>query len=143
VSAAATAAADHGVNAEPARARQAHRFDDRKAQIRHVWDEIQGALIGVAASRIANTLADVVPGFRSHFGAGRPDMAARGGASNGNGVQGEGDYQAARRYEADVGNFVRSANIERAARAAAPQNEDEARELADAEAAARQRAKPS
>ena len=128
-----------GVNAEPARARQAHRFDDRKAQIRHVWDEIQGALIGVATSRIANTLVDVVPGFRSHFGAGR----TRASASNGNGVQGEGDYQAARRYEADVGNFVRSANIERAARAAAPQNEDEARELAEAEAAGRRRAKPS
>src|SRR4029077_4700093 len=103
----------------------------------------QGALIGVATSRIANTLVDVVPGFRSHFGAGRPGTAARGGASNGNGVQGEGDYEAARRYEADVGNFVRSANIERAARAAAPQSEDEARELADAEAAGRQRAKPS
>jgi hypothetical protein len=132
-----------GVNAEPARARQAPRLDDRKAQIRHVWDEIQGALIGVATSRIANTLVDVVPGFRSHFGAGRPGMAARGGASNGHGVQGEGDYEAARRYEADVGHFVRSANIERAARAAAPQNEDEARELAEAEAAGRQRAKPS
>ena len=128
-----------GVYSEPARARPAHRLDDRKAQIRHVWDEIQGALIGAATSRIANTLVDVVPGFRSHFGAGR----ARASASNGNGVQGEGDYQAARRYEADVGNFVRSANIERAARAAAPQNEDEARELAEAEAAGRQRAKPS
>jgi hypothetical protein len=92
----------------------------------------------VATSRIANTLAHVVPGFRSHFGAGRAGTAARGGASNGNGVHGEGDYQAARRYGAD-----RSANIERPARAAAPQNEDEARELADAEAAARQRAKPS
>jgi len=35
-------------------------------------------------------------------------------------VQGEGDYEAARRYDSSVHKFVQRADIERAARAAAP-----------------------
>ena len=92
----------HPVNADRPALRPAP-LDDRKAQIRHVWDEIQGALIGVATSRIANTLVDVVPGFGRisardgrHGGAEalRMATACRVKATT-----------AARRYEADVGNF--------------------------------------
>ncbi len=124
--------------------REPRRLDGHRMQLRQVWDDIQGALIAAATSKITDTLTGAVPGFRSRYGPPRSGATGRGGAaSNGNGVQGEGDYEAARRYQADVGSFVRSANIERAARAAAPRTEDEARELAEAEAAGRQRAKPS
>jgi hypothetical protein len=37
-------------------------------------------------------------------------------------LQGEGDYEAARRYDSGVRKFVRGTDIERAARAAAPKN---------------------
>lgn len=135
---------EHRLSAGAAVGREPRRLDGRRLQLRQVWDDIQGALIAAATSKIADSLAGAVPGFRDRLGPRRPGATARrSAASNGNGVQGEGDYEAARRYQADVGNFVRSANIERAARAAAPQNEDEARELAEAEAAGRQRAKPS
>jgi bacterioferritin len=52
-------------------------------------------------------------------------------------VQGEGDYDATRRYLKDVEKFVHTADIERAARAAAPRNPREAAEMAAAEAAGR------
>jgi hypothetical protein len=48
-------------------------------------------------------------------------------------VHGEGDYQAAREYRRDVERFVGSADIERAAREAAPRDEAEAAELEAAE----------
>jgi bacterioferritin len=53
-------------------------------------------------------------------------------------LQGEGDYQAARRYDSNVHKFVQHADIERAARAAAPRNKREAHEMAAAEAIGRQ-----
>ena len=53
-------------------------------------------------------------------------------------LQGEGDYEAARRYDRNVRKFVQSADIERAARAAAPRNKREAQEMAAAEAIGRQ-----
>jgi bacterioferritin len=53
-------------------------------------------------------------------------------------AQGEGDYEAARRYDSDTRKFVRRADIERAARAAAPKNKREAEEMAAAEAIGRQ-----
>ena len=52
-------------------------------------------------------------------------------------AQGEGDYEAARRYDSDVHKFVRHADTERAARAAAPRNKREAEEMAAAEAVGR------
>src|SRR5580704_15552798 len=52
-------------------------------------------------------------------------------------IQGEGDYDATRRYLKDVEKFVHTADIERAARAAAPRNPREAAEMAAAEAAGR------
>jgi hypothetical protein len=134
--------AQYRLSAEPAIGREPRKVEARRMQLRQVWDEIQGALIAAATSKITESLAGAVP----RFGTRRRGTSARGGSAsngNGNGVQGEGDYEAARRYQTDVGNFVRAANIERAARAAAPQDEDEARELAEAEAAGRRRAKPS
>jgi bacterioferritin len=53
-------------------------------------------------------------------------------------LQGEGDYEAARRYDSNTGKFVRRAGIERVARAAAPKNKREAQEMAAAEAVGRQ-----
>ncbi|HUA90592.1 MAG TPA: ferritin-like domain-containing protein [Steroidobacteraceae bacterium] len=58
-----------------------------------------------------------------------------------NRIQGEGDYDATRRYLRDVEKFVHTADIEGAARAAAPRNAREAREMAAAEAEGRRHAK--
>ena len=53
-------------------------------------------------------------------------------------LQGEGDYEAARRYDSDVRKFVQHADIERTARAAGSRNKREAQEMAAAEAIGRQ-----
>ncbi|HXO64229.1 MAG TPA: ferritin-like domain-containing protein [Steroidobacteraceae bacterium] len=53
-------------------------------------------------------------------------------------LQGEGDYEAARRYDIGVRKFVQHADVGRAARAAAPRNKREAQEMAAAEAIGRQ-----
>jgi hypothetical protein len=56
-------------------------------------------------------------------------------------VQGEGDYEAARRYREEVGKFVKSADIDKAAHDAAPQSPDEQREMTEAERAGRSHSK--
>jgi hypothetical protein len=38
--------------------------NDRKGRALRVWDDIQHALVGVVAAKVANTLAEVVPGFK-------------------------------------------------------------------------------
>lgn len=48
-------------------------------------------------------------------------------------VQGEGDYEAARRYREDVKDFVDKADIDKAAHEAAPKSPDEQREMSEAE----------
>lgn len=53
----------------------------------------------------------------------------------GDGLQGEGNHDAARRHRASAEKFVRSGAVEPAAREAAPHNVDEAREMRDAERA--------
>ncbi len=53
-------------------------------------------------------------------------------------VQGEGDYEAARRFDSDERKFVQRTDVGRVARAAAPKNEREAQEMATAEAVGRQ-----
>jgi hypothetical protein len=96
----------------------------------------------VAVSRATGALAEWVPGFKEHLGRGaRAERAARSG--NGNGLQGEGNYQAARRYRAGAERFVRSADVAAAAKRAAPRDESEAEELEAAEDKGRARAKPS
>jgi bacterioferritin len=53
-------------------------------------------------------------------------------------LQGEGDYEAARRYDSGVRKFVQRVDVERAARGAAPKNKREAEEMAAAEAIGRE-----
>jgi len=48
-------------------------------------------------------------------------------------VQGEGDYEAARRHRESVESFVKSGKVEQAAHDAAPKTKREADELSDAE----------
>lgn len=53
-------------------------------------------------------------------------------------LQGEGDYEAARRYDGAVRKFVAHTDTERAGRAAAPRNKREAQQMAAAEAIGRE-----
>jgi len=123
--------------AAPHQPRDAHAREEppRQRPILQAWENIRGALVGVAASKVADTLSEVVPGFREHL--------ARGTGAGGNGVQGEGDYRAARRCRNAAENLAHTADVERAARRAAPRTEAESVELAEAEAIGRARAKPS
>ena len=56
-------------------------------------------------------------------------------------IQGEGDYEGARRYRHGVENYVKTADIDRAAREAEPDSADEARELEEAEEIGKSHAK--
>jgi hypothetical protein len=56
-------------------------------------------------------------------------------------LQGEGDYEAARRYREGVTDFVSTENVEQVAREAAPASAKEARDLALAEDRGRDRSK--
>jgi hypothetical protein len=56
-------------------------------------------------------------------------------------VQGEGDYEAARRYRKDVKDFVDKGDIEQAAHEAAPKSPDEQREMDQAERIGKSRSK--
>lgn len=56
-------------------------------------------------------------------------------------IQGEGDYEAARRYRQDVKEFVDKADIDKAAREAAPKSSDEHREMDQAERIGRSHSK--
>ena len=56
-------------------------------------------------------------------------------------IQGEGDYRAAREYREDVQQFLQHADVEKAARDAAPRDRSEARELERAEAQGRSHAR--
>jgi hypothetical protein len=60
---------------------------------------------------------------------------------NDNKVQGEGDYEAARRYRERTDEFVENNDIEEAALKAAPRTPQEAADLQAAEAAGKKRAK--
>jgi len=56
-------------------------------------------------------------------------------------IQGEGDYRSAREYREDVQQFLQHADVEKAARDAAPRDRREARELERAEAQGRSHAR--
>jgi len=56
-------------------------------------------------------------------------------------VQGEGNYEAAREFNEAERKFVQSGKVDAAARAAAPKDDAEGRELLDAEQKAKSRAK--
>ena len=55
-------------------------------------------------------------------------------------VQGEGDYAADRRYRERTDNFLKTADVEKVARAAAPKSPAEAREMVAAEKTGRSHA---
>ena len=42
-------------------------LDASRGRVSRVWDDIQSALVGVAATKVATTLADLVPGFTDHM----------------------------------------------------------------------------
>ena len=65
------------------------------------------------------------------------------GTAGGPRVQGEGDYESARRYRKDVQKFVQTADVERAAHEAAPRDAQDAAEMEAAEEAGRKRARES
>lgn len=99
-----------------------------------VWDSIQSALIAVAAAaRVAETLAAVGSRLKSHLT----------DAERADGVQGEGDYRAAQRYRSAAERFAHTADVRRAPRNAAPRDEAEEREMADAQAQGQARSKYS
>jgi len=56
-------------------------------------------------------------------------------------VQGEGDYEAARRHRKRVSEFIENNDVEKAAVRAAPETEAEAKELEAAEEQGKERAK--
>jgi len=56
-------------------------------------------------------------------------------------VQGEGDYDAARRYRQDVKEFLDKGDVSKAAHEAAPKSPDEQREMEEAERAGRSHSK--
>lgn len=56
-------------------------------------------------------------------------------------LQGEGDYEAARRYRKETGAFIEKADVEGIARKAAPGSAQEARDMAKAEDQGRARSK--
>jgi hypothetical protein len=62
-------------------------------------------------------------------------------ADTGARIQGEGDYEAARRYDKNVKRFVESADIDKAAHDAAPESAAAAADMQAAEQAGRARAK--
>jgi hypothetical protein len=56
-------------------------------------------------------------------------------------IQGEGDYEAARRYRKEVKDYVDKADIDKAAHDAAPQSPAEQKEMDEAERAGRSHSK--
>jgi len=107
----------------------------RRLHLRHVWDNVQSTLIGVAASRATDLLSEFLLGAVAR-------RAADADAGDDE-LQGEGDYRAARRYRAAAERYAHSGDAPRAARAAAPRDPDEAAEMAEAEAEGRARGRPS
>lgn len=69
----------------------------------------------------------------------QPEISGQNSAGAGS-IQGEGDYQSAREYREEVKEYLEHADVEKAARAAAPRDACEARELEQAEEAGRARA---
>lgn len=43
------------------------RTERRKHEVLKSWDNIESALIGVAAAKFRGMLSDIVPGFKEHF----------------------------------------------------------------------------
>jgi hypothetical protein len=93
------------------------------------WKAIQSALIGVAASNVRGALHGLAAGFREHLAKTAESSRPGESGNNGHDVQGEGNYEAVRRYRAGAERYVRSADVGVAARAAAPSSAAEAEGL--------------
>lgn len=104
----------------------------RRSHLQHLLDNVQSTLIGIAAARASDLVIGLVLG-----GLGPGRSGARPAESEE--VQGEGDYRAARRYRRSAESFAQSADVERAARRAAPRSAREADAMAEAEAEGRGR----
>jgi hypothetical protein len=63
------------------------------------------------------------------------------GQPDDNKVQGEGDYEAGRRYDKAARDFASSGQVDKAARKAEPKTEEEARDMARAEDVGRSRSR--
>lgn len=61
--------------------------------------------------------------------------------NDGQKIQGEGDYEATRRYRKRTEEFLENNDVEKAAVRAAPEDAEEAEDLESAEAAGKSRAK--
>jgi hypothetical protein len=72
---------------------------------------------------------------------GKDRKSAGKGSAQEDAVQGEGDYQAARRYRREVSDFVSNNDVDALAHEAAPTSAKEARDLALAEERGRDRSK--
>lgn len=66
-----------------------------------------------------------------------PD-AGRGTDDRAEGVQGEGDYASARRYQADTERFIKDGKVADAAKSARPRDAQEEKSMAQAEEAGRE-----
>lgn len=66
---------------------------------------------------------------------------SKGKKSSGRKLQGEGDYEATRRYRKRTAEYLGSHDVEQEARRAAPRSRQEAKALAAAETAGKKRAK--
>jgi hypothetical protein len=71
----------------------------------------------------------------------RPSSSATAGSPEHSKIQGEGDYEAARRYREEVKEYLQRSNVEERARAAAPDSAKQERELALAEEQGKDRSK--
>ena len=77
----------------------------------------------------------------AHGAEGRMGRDAGNEPAHGDALQGEGNYDAAREFNAAERRFVQSGKVASAARAAAPRNDAERRQMLEAEAQAKSRAK--
>jgi hypothetical protein len=60
-------------NTSPAAPALTGDVQDRKGHALRAWDDILGALVGVVATKVTNTLAEVVPGFKEQVAAREDD----------------------------------------------------------------------
>jgi len=78
---------------------------------------------------------------KNHTKKAQPPTGNQTFATKTTGVQGEGNYAAAREFDQAQTKFVASGKVPAAAAAAAPRSEAEQREMTDAEEAGKRRAK--
>lgn len=105
----------------------------RRGHAQSVLSNVQSALIGIAVARAAELATALLLGQARRVG--------EGDAASGEDVQGEGDYRAAGRYRRSAERFAHTADVELAARQAAPRNRDEAEVMREAEVQGRSRAR--